>query len=108
MESLEKTPLLVADTRPALIWGMPHELAAVFLMGASLIMIAMENPLYLALVVPLWIAGREVARLDYNGVRLCMLWCQTKARSFDAHIWDGASPAPFPLRAPRRRVRGVF
>jgi type IV secretory pathway VirB3-like protein len=37
-------------------------------------------------------------RYDYNAVGVVVLWLKTKARSFDAHFWGGASPAPFPIR----------
>jgi type IV secretory pathway VirB3-like protein len=37
-------------------------------------------------------------RYDYNAVGVVALWLKTKARSFDAHFWGGASPAPFPIR----------
>jgi hypothetical protein len=42
--------------------------------------------------------ARLLVRYDYNAVGVVALWLKTKARSFDAHFWGGASPAPFPIR----------
>jgi type IV secretion system protein VirB3 len=107
MDELEASPLFVAATRPALVLGLPIGLAVLFMIGAALVMILLQNPFYELGLVPLWLLVREIVRYDYNGVRIFTLFLQTKAPSFDAHHWGGASPAPFPIRQPRRRPRGV-
>jgi type IV secretion system protein VirB3 len=105
-DTLEETPLFVAATRPALIWGLPLGLWVLFIMVVALIMIVAQNPLYEAGMIPVWFVIRLLVRYDYNAVRIGSLWLQTKARSFDAHQWGGASPAPFPIRPPRY-ARGI-
>ncbi len=98
MERLDEAPLFVAATRPALIMGLPLGLFVLFLMALALIMIFVQNPFYELGLVPLWFGARLLVRYDYNAVGVAALWLQTKARSFDAHHWGGASPAPFPIR----------
>jgi type IV secretion system protein VirB3 len=108
MERLEEAPLFVAATRPALFLGLPLGLAVIFMMAVALIMILIQNPFYEMILVPLWILARELVRYDYNAIRVVGLWGQTKARSFDAYHWGGASPAPFPIRRTRyARPRGI-
>lgn len=108
MEPLKESPLFVAATRPALVVGLPLGLAVAFLMVLALIMILIQNPFYELILVPLWLLARELVRYDYNAIRVVGLWGQTKARSFDAHHWGGASPAPFPVRRSRfARPRGI-
>jgi type IV secretion system protein VirB3 len=98
MERLDEVPLFVATTRPALIMGLPLGLFVLFLMAIALIMIFVQNPLYEIGLAPLWFGARILVRYDYNAVGVVALWLRTKARSFDAHYWGGASPAPFPIR----------
>jgi type IV secretion system protein VirB3 len=100
-EQLDETPLFVAATRPALIWGLPLGLWVLFIMVLALIMIIAQNPLYEIGMIPVWFVIRLLVRYDYNAVRIGSLWLQTKARSFDAHHWGGASPTPFPIRPPK-------
>jgi type IV secretion system protein VirB3 len=100
-ETLEETPLFVAATRPALIWGLPLGLWVLFIMVLALIMIIAQNPLYEIGMIPVWFVIRLLVRYDYNAIRIGSLWLQTKARSFDAHHWGGASPTPFPIRPPK-------
>ena len=97
MERLDEVPLFVAATRPALIMGLPLGLFVLFLMAIALIMIFVQNPLYEIGLAPLWSGARVLVRYDYNAVGVVALWLRTKARSFDAHYWGGASPAPFPI-----------
>jgi len=98
MERLDEVPLFVAATRPALIMGLPLGLFVLFLMAIALVMIFVQNPLYEIGLAPLWFGARVLVRYDYNAVGVVVLWLRTKARSFDAHYWGGASPAPFPIR----------
>jgi type IV secretion system protein VirB3 len=98
MGHLDEVPLFVAATRPALIMGLPLGLFVLFLMAIALIMILAQNPFYEIGLVPLWFGARLLVRYDYNAVGVVSLWLKTKARSFDAHFWGGASPAPFPIR----------
>ncbi len=107
MEKLAETTLHVAATRPALLWGMPLELAAVFIMAFGIITVACHNFLYGGVVIPLWWAAHLLVRRDYNAIRVTFLWLLTAASALDSHLWGGASVAPLPIKPSKRNPRGM-
>lgn len=106
MERLETDTLYLAATRPALVMGIPLALAALLLMLAGLIVVVLKNPLYLAIMLPLWFAARELVARDYNAVGVMLLYLRTAGRSVDSRKWGGASVSPNPIRI-RNRGRGM-
>lgn len=107
MEPLEFNTLYLAATRPALFMGVPLVLAALLLMLAGFVVVLLKNPLYLAIMIPLWFGARELVARDYNAVGVVLLYLRTAGRSVDGRTWGGASTSPFPMR-PARRVRGMI
>ena len=107
MEPLEADTLYLAATRPALFMGVPLALAAMLLMLAGFIVVLFKNPLYLALMIPLWFGARELVARDYNAVGVVLLYLRTAGRSVDSHGWGGASTSPFPIRSVRQ-CRGMI
>jgi len=57
MEPLEADTLYLAATRPAMFMGVPLAVGAILLMLAGLIVVLVKNPLYLTIMLPLWLAG---------------------------------------------------
>jgi type IV secretion system protein VirB3 len=106
MEDLAETTLHVAATRPALLWGLPLQLAATFVIAFGVIAVAMHNMLYGAVLAPLWFAAGLLVRRDYNAIRVTALWLRTSASAFDSHIWGGASVSPLPVKT-SKRARGI-
>lgn len=106
MERLEADTLYLAATRPALVMGIPLALAALLLMLAGLIVVVLKNPLYLAMMLPLWFAARELVARDYNAVGVMLLFMRTAGRSVDSRKWGGASVSSAPIRI-RNRERGM-
>jgi type IV secretion system protein VirB3 len=106
VEELTQTTLHVAATRPALLWGLPLQLASVFIVAFGMIAVVMHNLLYGAVLVPLWFAAGLLVRRDYNAVRVFGLWLRTSASAFDSHLWGGSSVSPLPVR-PSKRARGM-
>lgn len=106
MEPIQRDPLFVAATRPALFLGLPVEMAVAFILAIGLIMIFGHDPLYELALIPLWVGARLLVRYDYNGPRVAWLWFRSKARGFrEQQLYGGSSPSPFPIKA--RQGRGM-
>jgi type IV secretion system protein VirB3 len=106
MEPLDTDILYLAATRPAMFMGVPLALGAILLMLAGLIVVLLKNPLYLAVMLPLWFGARELTARDYNAVGVVLLYLRTAGRSVDSRKWGGASVSPNPVRL-RSRARGM-
>ena len=76
--------------------------AVAFMMLAGFVIVIFENPLYEAILIPLWFAARVLVARDYNAVGVAVLFLRTAGRGVDSSLWGGASVAPLPIRAPRR------
>lgn len=107
MEPLQIDTLYLAATRPAMFMGVPLALGAIFLMMTGLIVVLFKNPLYLAIMVPVWLASRELVARDYNAVGVVLIYLRTAGRSVDSDRWGGASVTPHPIRI-RNRGRGMI
>ncbi|HUZ62971.1 MAG TPA: type IV secretion system protein VirB3 [Acetobacteraceae bacterium] len=102
-EPLEAEPLHVADTRPALMFGIPMELAVIFGSAFFAIDTELHTPFWGFAVLPFWFLAAVLVRTDYNGVRVFFVWLRTSAVTFDSYLWGGASVAPFPARLREQR-----
>jgi type IV secretion system protein VirB3 len=107
VEPLETNTLYLAATRPAMFMGVPLSVGAILLMLAGLIVVLVKNPLYLAVMIPLWFAARELVARDYNAVGVVLLYLRTAGRSVDSRTWGGASVSPAPIRV-QNRGRGMI
>ncbi|AHG50097.1 type VI secretion protein (plasmid) [Rhizobium leguminosarum bv. trifolii CB782] len=101
-QRLDESVLYVAATRPALFLGVPLNLAGLLMMLGGLIIVIAQNPLYEAVLVPLWYGAKVVVERDYNAASVALLFLQTAGRSVDGSIWGGASVSPNPIKVPRR------
>lgn len=107
MEKLAETTLHVAATRPALLWGMPLEMAAFFFVAFGVITVACHNFVYGLVVAPVWWGAHFLVRRDYNAIRVTFLWLLTAAFALDSHLWGGASVSPLPIKVAKGRARGM-
>jgi type IV secretion system protein VirB3 len=107
MEPLETDTLYLAATRPAMFMGVPLAVGAILLVLTGLIVVIFKNPFYLAVMLPVWFAARELVARDYNAVGVTLLYLRTAGRSVDSIRWGGASVSPNPIRS-RDRGRGMF
>jgi type IV secretion system protein VirB3 len=107
MELLETDTLYLAATRPAMFMGVPIVMAALMLMSVGFIVVLLKNPLYLAVMIPVWFAARELVSRDYNAVGVLLLYLRTAGRSVDSREWGGASVTTHPLRL-KHRGRGMI
>ena len=97
MEPLDEDILYLAATRPALFAGVPLTVAGALLMTAGLIIVILQNPLYLALMGPLWFGARMIVSRDYNAVNVVVLFLRTAGRALDSGEWGGATVSPNPI-----------
>ena len=86
--------LFLACTRPAMTLGVPIEALAVIGIVTTLIFIAMKNPLYLGVGVPVWLLCKALAGQDHNCFRALFLWVETKGRCRNTALWGGSSASP--------------
>ncbi len=103
---IDEASLFVADTRPAMFFGVPHPAAVLIiaLFGESIIF---AGPIYAFWVIVPFIALRALVRKDYNAPRALILWVMTKGFSWESARWLGSSPSPFPVR-PGKYPRGIW
>jgi type IV secretion system protein VirB3 len=106
MEPLDTDTLYLAATRPAMFMGVPLTVGAILLVMTGLIVVIFKDPLYLAGMLPVWFAARELVARDYNAVGVVVLYLRTAGRSVDIIRWGGASVSPNPIRI-GSRVRGM-
>ena len=107
MEPLDIDTLYLAATRPAMFMGVPIVMAALMLMAVGLIVVLLKNPLYLAVMIPVWFAARELVSRDYNAVGVLLLYLRTAGRSVDSRDWGGASVTTHAIRL-KHRGRGMI
>ena len=86
--------------------GVPIVMAALMLMAVGLIVVLLKNPLYLAVMIPVWFAVRELVSRDYNAVGVLLLYLRTAGRSVDGRHWGGATVTTHPIRL-KHRGRGM-
>ncbi len=113
-ELLDTSPLYLAATRPPIVpWAMiPYSAVVVLVVVAFVIIVFMHDPVWLVLLLPVWLGLVILTGRDANAIRIANLWSRTSLVSLDGAVWGGASPAPFPLRReksdpPRGMIRAV-
>jgi type IV secretion system protein VirB3 len=113
-QQLEAAPLYLAANRPPIVpWAaIPYSAVVVLVAVAGVIVMFLHNPVWLSLLIPVWLGLVILTRHDANALRIANLWSCTALASYDAGIWGGASPAPFPLRReksapPRGMIRAA-
>ena len=89
----ETATLFIADTRPALAYGIPHILAAalMILFGESIVIL---GPIYCFWVILPYLAARILVRKDYNGPRFSR--CGSPARPLICARLTGTEPVLHP------------
>jgi type IV secretory pathway VirB3-like protein len=110
-EQIDTALLYLAATRPAMIpWlGVPYSAGVVLIMVAGFVVIFLQNPAYLLMLVPVWLALVALTQHDHNALRVVDLWSRTSLVSLESGLWGGASPDPAPLRRGKKaRARGVL
>lgn len=86
--------LFVGLTRPATMWGIPYAAFVLEFIGTTLVFLAIGNPLYLLLAVPLHGVLYLVSSNDPGAFDSIFMWLKTIGRSRNTRFWGAASFAP--------------
>lgn len=91
-----RDPLFIGCTRPAMIWGISYEAFVVCLISSSMIFLAIGNPFYMLIYVPMHAICYGVCLRDPRAFRLLALWIITKGASNSRNYWGNvSSTTPF-------------
>jgi len=91
-------PLFVGLTRPATMWGIPYIAFVVEFMATTLIFLAIGNPLYLLLAVPLHGVLYLISANDPGVFASIFMWMKTIGRCRNSRFWGAASFSPLPTK----------
>ena len=91
-------PLFVGLTRPATMWGIPYLAFVAEFMATTLIFLAVGNPLYLLLAVPIHGVMYLVSANDPGVFNSIFLWMKTFGRCRNTRFWNAASFSPLPTK----------
>jgi type IV secretion system protein VirB3 len=89
-------PLFVGLTRPATIWGIPYTAFVIEFMSTTLIFLAVGNPLYLGIAIPIHGILYLICASDIGVFGSIVVWMQTIGRCRNIRYWGAASFSPLP------------
>jgi type IV secretion system protein VirB3 len=104
-QDVQTDPLFVGLTRPATMWGIPYIAFVVEFMATTLIFLAVGNPLFLLLAVPIHAVLYLVSANDPGIFGSIFLWMKTIGRCRTAAFWGAASFSPLPLKCSTQETR---
>lgn len=87
-------PLFVGMTRPATVWGVPYSAVVIEAIIVSVIFLAIGNPLYLLLAVPIHGVLYLIGSADPGVFDSLMMWVKTTGRCLNTRFWGAASFSP--------------
>jgi type IV secretion system protein VirB3 len=95
---IHKDLLFVALTRVPTVMGVPYIAFVLELMFASIINIAVGNPLYALLVLPIHLIFYAISVHDPGIFAEIEVWTKTIGRCLNKGFWGAASFSPVPTR----------
>jgi type IV secretion system protein VirB3 len=93
-QDVQTHALFVGLTRPVTIAGIPYGAFVVELMTVALVFLAVGNPLYLALAVPVHAALYLITANDPGAIDVIFMWVKTLGRCRNGRFWGAASFSP--------------
>lgn len=90
-------PLFVGLTRPATMWGIPYMAFVIEFMATTLVFLAVGNPLYFALALPIHAVLYLVSASDPGIFGAIYLWMKTTGRCRNTRFWGAASFSPLAI-----------
>lgn len=87
-------PLFVGLTRPATVWGIPYSAAAVEIMVTMVVFLAVGNPLYLLLAVPIHLVLYMMSANNPGRFNSLKVWIITVGRCMTRSHWKSTSFSP--------------
>lgn len=91
-------PLFIGLTRPATMFGIPYIAFVVEFMATALIFLAVGNPVYLLLAVPIHGVLYLVSASDPGVFHSVFIWMKTTGRCRNMRFWGAASFSPLPSK----------
>lgn len=90
--------LNVGMTRPTVVWGIPYVAFVIEFMATVLTFLAVGNPMYLLIAVPIHgvlylISANDPGVFDSIGI-----WLKTAGRCRNAGFWGAVSFSPLPQK----------
>jgi len=95
-ERIQQDQIALANTRPALVYGMPWPWFVPTLFGPPILLVLTVQPLCLILWVPLVLIGRAIVAKDANRPRIWWLSLTSGAALADRSALRGDSPPALP------------
>ena len=90
--------LFVGLTRPTTMWGIPYSAFVIEFMTTALVFLAVGNPLYLLLGVPIHAVLYLISANDPGAFDAILIWLRTIGRCRNAKFWGAAIFSPMTHR----------
>lgn len=91
-------PLFVGLTRPATMMGIPYMAFVLEIMTTTLIFLAVCNPLYMLLALPIHAVLYLISAHDPGIFNSIFVWLKTIGRCRNRVFWGSASFSPLPTK----------
>lgn len=90
--------LFVGLTRPATMLGIPLSAFVIEFMATGIIFLAVGNPLYLLLALPIHGVLYLISANDPGVFSSIMIWMKTLGKCRNTRFWEAASFSPLPTK----------
>jgi type IV secretion system protein VirB3 len=97
-QDLTTDELFVGLTRPATMWGIPYSAFVLVFLATAVIFLAIGNPLWLLMAVPIHGILFVVSASDPAFFSSLFIWMKTIGRCRNSLFWGAASFSPLPLK----------
>ena len=102
ISEVTKDVLFVGLTRPATMWGIPYVAFILEFMATTLIFLAIGNPLYLLLAVPIHGILYLISASDPEVFNSSFIWMKTSGRCRNVRFWGAVSFSPLSTKKWRK------
>lgn len=86
--------LFVGLTRPTTVWGIPYTAFVIEFMLVTLVFLAVGNPLYLLLALPIHGVLYAITASNPKAFEGLLTWLKTMGRCRNNRFWHAASFSP--------------
>jgi len=97
-QDLTTDELFVGLTRPATMWGIPYSAFVLEFLATAVIFLAIGNPLWLLMAVPIHGILFVVSASDPAIFSSLFIWMKTIGRCRNSLFWGAASFSPLQLK----------
>lgn len=94
IDDVKTDELFVALTRPATFAGVPYTAFVLEFIAVMIVFLAVGNPLYMLLMVPLHAVLYAISANDPGVFDSVLVWFKTLGKSRNTAFWGGASFSP--------------